>query len=525
MTGKRVGPRVSERGLVGLGLGFAVLLHLALGILLFDPKPFVGGENAGHLVAAESIRSGAGYRDISSPDRPAFTSSRPGYPLILAAVGAFTESLVGLKAMSLVFTAASLPLFLLLARRRLGDVEALALTVVFAFNPVLLYYSHWVLPVALVVALTMVALLAGERTIASAGGLPLVIVLGVAAYSVGAPAMPLLLALALPLAWRGSLRPAALVTGTLLAVAAAWWLWLAAAGGAGDVATEFLLVDPETPELGLLGPGELLARSVDHARRYLVEALPQSLAGPSGPGLMMLLAILVALALASLSLAGWARHLREVRPLEVFSAAYFPYLLLSPTIDRGRLLILLPAILIHAGAGIHWCLDFLRIRPRRWFVPASLAAVVVLAVPAQVTGVSYSQRCQQLYRQGDRLACYPPPWRAFFESALWTGDATASDAVVVSPEPRLFYLMSGRRGFDLPRVTDEGAFLARLDALGVDVVVLAGVRPTSGRYLLPVVRGRPERFEVRYSVGQGAALAYVLAYDRAAESNAIGEGD
>lgn len=525
MTGKRRAPRVSQRGLVGLGLGLAVLLHLALGVLLFDPKPFVGGENAGHLVVAESIRSGEGYRDISSPGRPPHTAGRPGYPLILAAAGALTDSLIPLKALSLLFTAASLPLFFVLATRRVALLEGLALTAVFALNPVLLYYSHWVLPVGAMVALTLAALLAGERTAAAAGGLPWVLGLGVAAYSMGAPAMPLLLALALPLAWRRSFGPAALVTGTLVAVVAAWWVWLAVAGRAGEVASGFLHVDPGIPELGLLGPGELLARSVDHGRRYLVEALPQSLAGPAGGGPMMLLAVLVALMLASLALAGWARHLSEVRPLEIFSASYLAYLLLAPAIDRGRLLVLLPVMVIHAGEGIRWCLDFLRVRPREWLVPASLAAVALLSVPAHVTAVGFSQRCQQLYRQGDRLACYPPPWRAFFESARWTSDATPPDAVVVSPEPRLFYLVSGRRGFEIPRVTDEEAFLARLDQLDVDVAVLAGVSPTSGRYLLPAVRGRPERFEVLYSVGQGVALAYVLAYEGLAESGDGGGGD
>ncbi len=122
------------------------------------------------------------------------------------------------------------------------------------------------------------------------------------------------------------------------------------------------------------------------------------------------------------------------------------------------------------------------------------------------------------YRQGDRLACYPPPWRAFVQAAFWVRDNTAEDAIVVSRKPRLFYWLSRRRGAVYPFTTEDDEMLAFLDEVGADYVLVATVSSTTFRYLVPVIYSVPERFEVVFEIGDPVAPSYVLKYRPAAES-------
>ena len=64
------GRSLSSEQLAWIALAGLVVLHVALAVLVFDPKPFVGGDNAGYIILAESIETGQGYRDIHIPGAP-----------------------------------------------------------------------------------------------------------------------------------------------------------------------------------------------------------------------------------------------------------------------------------------------------------------------------------------------------------------------------------------------------------------------------------------------------------------------
>lgn len=68
-------------GLVGV--------HVVLGLLLYEPVLFTGGDNAGYMILGDAVRSGAGYRDLYRPEAPLHTKYPPGYPALLALVGLF----------------------------------------------------------------------------------------------------------------------------------------------------------------------------------------------------------------------------------------------------------------------------------------------------------------------------------------------------------------------------------------------------------------------------------------------------
>lgn len=484
--------------------------------MLLDPKPFVGGDNAGYMALAESLRTGQGYRDIYLPDAPLHAQYPPVYPTLLAVTGALGGGLMAFKVLSLVFTSAATVFLFLLGRTRLGAEGGMAIAAAFGLNPVLLYYSHWVLSEAPFVLLTLVALWSAQRADGSARFLALAVGAAALAYLTRSAGLPLLLALLLALTWRRSWRRLAAAGGATALVISAWWLWgnVVASDSAQTYSSNFLLVNPYDPQQGYAGAGELLARLVDNVRLYAVEVLPQSLGGAAAPGGLDLIALLVGLAIIALALVAWIRRIREGRTLEWFVLLYAGLICLWPQVwtDRRFLLPLLPILLLLAMDGLLWCLDFARARPRSWLLPAVGGLLLLLTVPSHVRNVRFNQECLRFYRMGDELACYPPPWRAFVESAYWVRDNTEAAAIVVNRKPRLFYYFSRRRGDVYPFSSDDAAMLAFLDQLETDYVIVAGISGTTYRYLVPVIRSVPQRFELLYSIGEGAAAAHILRY-------------
>jgi hypothetical protein len=508
--------RVTSGRLLWAALAGVVATHIVLAYLLFDPKPFVGGDNAGYMALAEALQTGQGYRDLYLPGLPKHAQYPPFYPAVLAVVRVFGGGLIAFKVLSAIFTSASLVILFQLARQRVGGHGALAVTAAFALNPVLLYYSHWVLSEAPFVLLTLAALWASEGMEKSNRRLIVAIAAALLAYLTRSAGLPLIAAMLLALAWRRDWKSLAIAGPATAVVVGSWWLWgrLAASESARVYSNNFLLINPYTPEAGYVGPGELFTRAFDNIRLYAVEVLPQSLAGVAPGGGVGLAALLAALLVLALALIAWVRDIRRMKVLELFTLLYAGLIFLWPQVwtDRRFLLPLLPVLIVHAAAGIVWCFEFLRRTRPAWALPAAVALLVVLAVPDHVRAIGFNQRCMQFYRQGDRLACYPPPWRAFVLTADWVRDNTPADAVVVNRKPRLFHYFARRRGDVYPFTTDDDEMFRFLDDIGADYVIVDGLSGTTVRYLVPVIQSVPSRFEPLYRVGEGSMPAYVFGY-------------
>jgi hypothetical protein len=504
-----------------------IAAHVVAAYLLFDPKPFIGGDNAAYMTLAESLETGQGYRDLYLPDAPKHAQYPPFYPTILAVTRALGGELIAFKILSLIFTTASVVFLFLLARSRLGWLGGLAIMTPFALNPVLLYYSHWVLSEAPFVLLTLLALWASEEMLTSNRRLTLAVAAALLAYLTRAAGLPLLVALVIALGWRRSWRKLAYVGAAIVIVVGAWWVWgrLAASGSAQVYSSNLFLVNPYAPELGYVGPADLIARAFNNIRLYTVEVLPQSLGGVGSGGGLALLPLLAALLIVALSLISWVRDIRRIRVVELYTALYAALICLWPQVwtDRRFLLPLLPILILQAAAGIVWCFEFLRVKRPVWALPALGALLVLLAVPDHVRSVGFNQRCMGFYRQGDRLACYPPPWRAFAQTAFWVRENTAEDAIVVNRKPRLFYYFSGRRGDVYPFTAEDDEMLAFLDGIGADYVVVAWLSQTTSRYLVPVIQSMPEHFQPVHRITDTEPTAYVLAYRPTSASRLVPE--
>ncbi|HSG81565.1 MAG TPA: hypothetical protein VLC48_04910, partial [Gemmatimonadota bacterium] len=106
---------LSRAHIIWTALALTIAVHVFLAALLFDPKPFIGGDNAGYMILAESLESGQGYRDLYLPGSPRHVTYPPGYPVLLTVARYFGGSLFTYKLLSMLFSTGSVVLLFLLA--------------------------------------------------------------------------------------------------------------------------------------------------------------------------------------------------------------------------------------------------------------------------------------------------------------------------------------------------------------------------------------------------------------------------
>ncbi len=519
--------------------GIAVALHVLVGFLLYDPTLFTGGDNAGYMILGDALRSLRGYLDLHLPETPLHTKYPPGYPAALAVLG-LIGGLQVYKLFSLACTAAAAWLIYRTGRRLFSTRVALGASFLFAVNPVLLEYSHWVLSEAFFVAAVLfsVAAYAGvaERTDdpsatvrdgarsdspRSATLLQRLRVLPPASWTLGLGAalaaflirtagLPLLLAVLAFHALRREWRRLAVSAALVAVVAGGWIVYGQMVGGSQGYLNELLMRNPYDPSAGTVGLAGLVERGAVNLWTYVSAVLPGALTGRRLQGdAGGTLTTLLGLAVTGLALAGWlARGRERIGLAELFTFLYVGLIAVWPDVwtDRRFLLPVLPLLLLYAvgaveRAGTRWNL------PGRGALVVGTAALLTLpALHSAGTRAPERVRCLQAYADGS--PCVAAPWASFIDAARWSRDNLPPGAIVVNRKPRIFFWLSGRQG-RVYRFTDEPDLLMDdLEAADADFVVIDQVSGTTARYLVPAVRANPERFEMLYQ--EGRPPTYVL---------------
>ncbi|MFQ5888717.1 MAG: glycosyltransferase family 39 protein [Gemmatimonadota bacterium] len=485
----------------------AVALHLVLGLLLYDPTLFPGGDNAEYMILGESLRTGSGYRDIHLVGSPLHTKYPPVFPLLLAALG-WLGGVQLFKLVSLALTAGSVWLVFALGRQIVGERTAFLAAGLLAVSPLLLEYSHYVLSEALFTLLVLAALLA--RGSENPAGRRAAVAAGAAAFLTRSAGLSLLAALAIhPLLLRRRREAAASLLAALL-ILVGWGLFqrLGPPGQPGYV-EQLLLVNPYEPQLGQVGPAGLLARAASNLWLYVSAVLPQSLGIGGGPGPFAAnpLVVLFGAVAAGLALSGWLREAtRGITLTGLFTLFYLGLITLWPSVwtDRRFLLPVLPILLLYLLDGVgalgSWAL-------RRWSFWWPAGAFVGLAVPAILSAgrlIPGRVECVRSYRAG--APCDPPGMASFYAAARWASQNTPPGAVIANRKPDLFFLFARRQG-GLYRFSAEPAVVLRgLEELGASYVVVDQISLTTDRYLIPTIRMYRDRFEPVYSGGDPPTL-------------------
>ncbi|MEJ2187553.1 MAG: hypothetical protein P8Z36_16815, partial [Gemmatimonadota bacterium] len=338
----------------------------------------------------------------------------------------------------------------------------------------------------------------------------------VLAYFTRSAGLPLVLAVLLWLLLLRRWRRAAVLVAVFVPLAGLWWLRAHLAGGVPYL-QQFLAVDPYTPELGRIGFTDLVQRVAANDRLYVATLLPRLLFGAAGviPAVASVLLVLAALL-------GWVRRIRRPSVAELFLPLYTGLLLVWPQVWAGErfLLPVLPVLLGLAGESLTALGGVSGRRTAAATALVPLAAMLVAVAPPDYALSRQGLACMDRYRHGQPYACLPFSFRDFREIALWARGALPPDAVVISRKPRVFFVLSGRRGAMFPLDGDPATLLALAQKIGARYVVLDHLDQVS-TFLLQTVMRRPAAFCTLRYVGPERATLLGITEDAAGLPDAV----
>ena len=124
---------------------------------------FTAGDDAAYLLLGRALRAFS-YREVQFIGEPVAARFPPGYPAVLAFLGAFGERLGVIAAVGIAFSASGLIALFDVIRRRWSAHLALLITAVVAVNPAIVANASAVASEGMFTAATLWALWAADRT-------------------------------------------------------------------------------------------------------------------------------------------------------------------------------------------------------------------------------------------------------------------------------------------------------------------------------------------------------------------------
>lgn len=496
---------------------FLVLLgiNLLLSLVLFDPKLSTAGDNATYITLARSILKGS-YRNLYDPLTPPNTLYPPGFPALIApAVAIAGSSFIPMKLVILLCSLGALLFSFLLLKRIQSGREWIGPLLLVALCPLLLDYSHWIFSEVPFLFFTLLALWLFQRALQNRRESLLQFVWAAvatgAAYYIRSQGLFLIggfgMVLLLKRRWR-----ALLVTAAVIGAIALPWFIRNLNVPHGGYLPWLLTKDPYNLAAGKLTAGDMVGRFGQNSKLYVFKVVPQivfpALGDNANPALMGIIGLaLVALIVAGLVTEGRRRRMDAVAWYTLLTSGI---VLVWPSVWSGDrfLLPIVPFLFYYLYSGLCQFGAWLKLRQ---LASVAVIAAVVLFLVTNLGRAGTNLRNFSEYVKGDKFAGYDEGFRTYFQAAEWLRDHTDTNAVVVSRKPQFTYLYSGRKSFVYPFVADENQVLGAIDSLKATHVFLETFFGTSGRYLYPVIRDHPDRFQQIGTVGRGQVQ--VLVYE------------
>ncbi|MDE3054975.1 MAG: hypothetical protein KGJ70_13885, partial [Gemmatimonadota bacterium] len=367
----------------------APLLVLAIALHAVDGYP-VGAvyDDAVYVEIAKALATGQGYRYLHLPGLPFAAHFPPGYPFFLALLWRlmpdFPANVLLFKAANAVLVAVTAVWFARLARDRfaLSAPQAAAAALVASIGIPTLVLSALVMSEPLFLALSLPALLLGERIVAGErrpGRLVAAGLLAGAATLVRTHGVALIGAAVVLLVWRRRFRDAAWYAAAAALVVAPWQWWVRAHAGGLAAPLDGTYGPYLAWWVGAMrdGGARFLLDTVAGTTRGIVAMLAVLLAPVSLPG-----AGLVALGLTAALAALGAWHARRAAPVTLlFLAFYFAIVIVWPYSPTRFLWCVWPLLVALPLLGVRalWRWELPVAAPRRLRAWLLVAAAVPLA--------------------------------------------------------------------------------------------------------------------------------------------------
>ncbi|MDQ7799495.1 MAG: hypothetical protein RDU76_11245 [Candidatus Edwardsbacteria bacterium] len=485
-------------------------LFILISLLMFDPKPFVGGDNAAYVSLSRSLVQGQGLSEIWTPEGKAHTQYPFGFPLLLSPISLLKLPYAWYKLVPWLSGLLSLLAFWLLMK---DDSKVLYMAPVWllAINPYFLEYTHWVLselPFTLFVLLTFLALKKWEK---SGGHLWLagVILSAVFANHIRSAGIALYLGIFIYLLFQRKFKASAIFMAGCIALTMPWALRNSHYGTSGGYLEQFLMRDPYQPELGLLGIGGLIQRFFANLEIYSINVLPRMMfPSVDGWGLSGGLVILMLLTVIPAVTALIVRIIKNTKGYDWFVLIYLGMSLLWPEAwsDIRFLLPLLPFLLFYLVQAYGYAISLVFKRGSLWPAVMLLFLIAAANVSAGWNMIDSNLKAGNYHSQ-DKYSGYDPAWRSFFAATEWVKANTTENSIVVSRKPTLFYLGAERKAYCYPFTTQQDSLLKSIEK--ADYVMVEPVSGTGQRFLIPAIQSLlDKKFKIIYA--NGNPPTYVL---------------
>ncbi len=485
---------LSCRLLYPIGLA---LLALLVFIYIFDTKVDVNGDNCYYYIFATSLAAGDGYADMLGNATAHFP---PGYPLLMAPLRFFTDSVVAQKVLNLVFFFAAVLLFFYTmvaegVKRSLAFIACAAMLV----TPHLLEFSRMMMSEASCIFFISLALFAFKRLPAERGVLwrspwLYVFVLSVVyTFYIRTQAIVFVAAVAGALLFARRFKEALLLVGGFAVALLPWVLRNAMLGL--EQSRYVNQID--------------LSRVWKIAHMLVVQAIPESVVPffkVHYGGAPTLLLYIIALSMLALVLYGFWR-LKSLRLVLFFSLVgnvAIISVMNSPSLYR-YMIIVLPFITMGLVVGLWSCANAVC----TWILKKSLSPwfLLLLFVP---TFFSCNDKSKGTVWGLNKMA--RASYSSHIDAFISIGAEAAkygNDFVTASRKPELLYVKTGLRGVRIRKSTDGVQILNELVADKVDFLILEnlGIRYTY-TVLYPFIKDHPQFFEMLKLTPQPANILF-----------------
>jgi hypothetical protein len=477
-------------------LWLLIFLYIVLSVFLFDPKPFVGGDNARYINLARSMLLGKGYRDISHPDEPRYTLYPPGFPaLLLPVIAVFGSNILILKIIPMLCGLGAFIFFIFIVQI-LFPKTWIYPAVTALCSPILLLNGHWLLSEIPFVCFSLGGLYffyqyqKDKRTISAI----LFTFFSIYAFLIRSAGITLIAAIALFLMVSKNYKMLIIFLAVFLALFVAWTLRNSSIPGTNTYDYWFLKKNPYLDESPRIGFNDFINRIIFNFKTYTLSIFPSSiLSSISSPVLLAISGI----ALTALVISGVVRRLKAFTFLDwylIFSLVIIITWTETWTSERF-LLPIIPVLFIYIFFGLSWISEKLKSKS---LIPVitGLMLFVNLITTVKLSATAVFDNVQ--YLRGDRYAGYSPDWRRYFETIDWTKKNIPGNQVIMARKPEFVFLFSGHKSFVYPYSTDPDKMRASIDQ--ADYILLDNFywTGTTRRYLLPALNAEPDKYEIVY---------------------------
>ena len=491
-----------EHGLVAPRPRPAIVAALALAALLLAvhvglawrlrPLWIDVGDDATYVLLGRSLRSLA-YRSIYLAGAPQHVQYPPGFPALLATIGAVLgERVAAFAAVQALLSAAALALVFDAARRRWSLQLALLLLAACAVNPLLVTSAPLLLSETPFLALCALSLWATARDGPSPRWLVLAVAAAIAAALTRTAGVALVVALLLTWCSERRWRAALVLLAAAVVVLGGWFVWTALAprdalhySYGADLARGY--GGAPIPSTGVAAPAAAPAGALAGAMRgvvgrvvrYLTQIVPSWLPVPTLAHTRVdnvaWLGVIVGFGAAGV----WALW-RRWRAAALFLACYAAVLAAWPWALDRLLTPALPFVILALLAGI-------RLAAARWpgvlferVVPvAFVGCLVATAATRDATLLRQRQRCLAAEAPSAR-GCLDPKRRSVFDAADYVRDHTSAGDTVLVFYGAGFYARAAR--VTLP-----------IGVIAADADPRSGPRLAAGKYVLLTLTSWDER--------------------------------